>query len=231
MHMSPAISFQTPAVSNVPMPWNNIESKSCHEQKLRSHEVLFCDGDEAGFIYEVVEGVMCNYRILPDGRRHVISFAYPGELIGLGHSESYRFYCEAVGEARVRSVSKAALMRDAQEHADIGRCLFEFASAELASMQEHQLLLGRKCAIEKLASFLLALAHRNCGDEAQSAQFQLPMTRSDIGDFLGLTIETVSRNITKLKNMGVIDLPQSSTVLVRDIERLEGLAEGEDGAF
>ena len=198
---------------------------------MRAHEALFCEGDDAEFLYEVVEGVMCNYRILMDGRRQIISFAYPGDLIGLGQAESYRYSCEAVCGAKVRSISKGALMRDAQGHADLGHRLFEIATAELANMQEHQLLLGRKSAIEKLASFLLVLAHRACKEDDQEASFKLPMTRTDIADYLGLTIETVSRNMTKLKVSGVIDLPQTTTVQVRDMLKLEGLAEGDNYTF
>jgi CRP-like cAMP-binding protein len=228
------IMYNTPAhhitsgAAPVTMPWQNLSGGNAHECKVRTHEALFCEGDDAEFLYEVVEGVMCNYRILMDGRRQIISFAYPGDLIGLGQTDCYRYSCEAVCSAKVRSISKGALMRDAQGQADLGHRLFEIATNELASMQEHQLLLGRKSALEKLASFLLVLARRS-GDEG--ASFKLPMTRTDIADYLGLTIETVSRNMTKLKLSGVIDLPQTTTVRVCDMLKLEELAEGDDCTF
>lgn len=230
MYNTPARHI-TSRATPVTMPWQNLSGGNAHECKVRTHEALFCEGDDAEFLYEVVEGVMCNYRILMDGRRQIISFAYPGDLIGLGQAECYRYSCEAVCSAKVRSISKGALMRDAQGHADLGHRLFEIATAELASMQEHQLLLGRKSAIEKLASFLLVLAHRAREQDDQEASFKLSMTRTDIADYLGLTIETVSRNITKLKVSGVIDLPQTTTVRVRDMNRLEELAEGDDCSF
>ncbi len=227
MYMSP-----TPIETSATLvPWHNTAGRSAHEQRLHAHEALFCEGDEAGFLYEVVDGVMCNYRILLDGRRQIISFAYPGDLIGLGHTESHRFSCEAVCDARVRSIPKAALLRDAQGQAHVGHRLLEIATAELADMQEHQLLLGRKSAMEKLASFLLMLACRSKGEGAKTARFNLPMTRTDIADYLGMTIETVSRNLTKLKVLGVIDLPQTTRVIICDMDKLEELAEGDDAAF
>ena len=103
------------------------------------------------------------------------------------------------------------------------------ATSELADMQDCYLMLGRKSAVEKIASFLLGLARRYAQDEVDVITFDLPMTRSDIADFLGLTIETVSRNFTKLKMAGVIDLPQSSKVVIRDMIELEDLSE-EDGS-
>ena len=230
MYLAPETQA-TSAATPVTMPWNNLVAADRHELQMQTHEALFCEGDDAEFLYEVVEGVMCNYRILLDGRRQIISFAYPGDLIGFGQNEHYRHSCEAVCDARVRSVSKNELMRDAQGHADVGYRLLEFASSELANMQEHQLLLGRKTAIEKLASFLLVLANRTGGDDAPNDHFRLPMTRTDIADYLGLTIETVSRNMTKLKSNGVIDLPQTTMVHVRDMDRLIELAEGDECAF
>ncbi|NNE23861.1 MAG: cyclic nucleotide-binding domain-containing protein, partial [Rhizobiales bacterium] len=157
MYNTPAHQI-TSSASPVTMPWESLSGINAHVCKLRAHEALFCEGDDAEFLYEVVEGVMCNYRILMDGRRQIISFAYPGDLIGLGQTQSYRYSCEAVCGAKVRSISKGALMRDAQGHADLGHRLFEIATNELNSMQDHQLLLGRKSATEKLASFLLVLA-------------------------------------------------------------------------
>ncbi len=230
MYNAPAhqmISAATP----VTMPFEEFGGGTGHEQKVCTHEALFCEGDDADFLYEVVEGVMCNYRILLDGRRQIISFAYPGDLIGLGQADSYRYSCEAVCGARVRSISKTALMRNAQGDADIGHRLLEIATSELASMQEHQLLLGRKSAMEKLASFLVVLARKSGKADDGRVRFRLPMTRTDIADYLGLTIETVSRNMTKLKVSRVIDLPQTTLVTVCDMDRLEELAEGDDAAF
>jgi len=222
---------KAPVVAPATTLWDNIAGRCLREQALRTHDPLFLEGDDAEFLYGVVEGILCNYRILSDGRRQVISFSYPGDLIGLGHSAAYHFSCEAVCGARVRSIRKNAILYDAEGHVGIERRLLEFADVELASMQEHQLLLGRKTALERVASFLLMLARRSVGDHAQGSHFRIPMTRTDIADYLGLTIETVSRNMSKLRFKGVIDLPQATTILVLDIQLLETLAEAEEGAF
>jgi CRP-like cAMP-binding protein len=195
---------------------------------LHPHEVLFRQGDDAEYIFGIVDGVMCNYQILADGRRQVISFAYPGEIIGLGHSDTYRFNCEASCDGCVRRISSVAFFRYTESRADIGRRLLDIANAELTSTQEHQVLLGRKSAVEKLAWFLLSLVRRSNGEFAPRPQFQLPMTRRDIADYLGLTVETVSRNLTKLKLMGVIYMPQTTTVVIHDMDMLKEAAEGDD---
>jgi CRP-like cAMP-binding protein len=195
---------------------------------LHPHDALFNQGDDAEYIFGVVDGVMCNYQILADSRRQVISFAYPGEIIGFGHSDTYRFSCEASCDARVRRISSEAFFRYAEGRTDIGRRLLDIANSELAVTQEHQVLLGRKYAVEKLASFLLTLVRRSGGEFARRPQFQLPMTRRDIADYLGLTVETVSRNLTKLKLMGVIYMPQTTTVVIHDMDMLKEAAEGDD---
>ncbi len=98
-------------------------------------------------------------------------------------------------------------------------------------MQDHFVTLGRKSATEKVASFLLLLCKKGSDDEAGTCTIDLPMTRADIADYLGLTLETVSRQISKLKIAGVIDLPQPQTIVVRDIFELESAAEATDGAY
>ena len=209
-----------------------LESGGCggrHERELRARETLFHEGDDARFFYEVVDGILCNYRSLADGRRQVISFAYPGDLIGLGNSATCQFTSEALCPSCVHRISRDALLQRSNGAGDSVYRLFELASVELANMQEHQLLLGRKSATEKIATFLLALADRHCKGSVQPPRIHLPMTRADIADFLGLTLETVSRTLSKFRVMGVIDLPHATTVVIHDRETLEDLAEGEDG--
>lgn len=211
-------------------PWTHVSSSDRHVHELETHGSLFCEGDDASFIYEVLDGVLCNYRLLADGRRQVISFAYPGDLIGLG-GETHHYNCDAISNAAVRSIPRSTLLSAARECPDLGHKLFQMATSELADMQDCYVMLGRKSAVEKIASFLLGLARRYENHDVDAIAFDLPMTRSDIADFLGLTIETVSRNFTKLKMNGVIDLPQSSRVIVRDMVRLEELSEEDSSTF
>ena len=219
------------AISPAPTPCDPFADRIRHRQQLHPHEVLFRQGDDAEYIFGIVDGVMCNYQILADGRRQVISFAYPEEIIGLGHSDTYRFNCEASCDALLCRISSVTFFRYAEGRADIGRRLLDIANAELTSTQEHQVLLGRKSAVEKLAWVLLSLVRRSDGEFVPRPQFQLPMMRRDIADYLGLTVETVSRNLSKFKVMGVIDMPQSKTVVVHDMDMLKEAAEGDEGAF
>ncbi|MEM7428227.1 MAG: helix-turn-helix domain-containing protein [Pseudomonadota bacterium] len=227
MMYSAAVSRQSATMEVHGGLWDDILTGGMVELTLGTGEPLFCEGDEADFVYEVTAGVVCSYTLLPDGRRQVTGFAYAGDIVGLGHHETHQTNCDAIGEARVRSIPRSRLMKVANERPQFGMRLLECASSQLAGMQDHFMLLGRKCAQEKLASFLLALARRFGGTDAAEARFDLPMTRGDIADYLGLTIETVSRSFTKLKRAGIVDLPQSSTVHVRDMMALEDAAEAE----
>lgn len=107
----------------------------------------------------------------------------------------------------------------------LGFKLYEALARELAATRDLMLTTGQRSAVERLASFLLALSRRNGQDPTV---VELPMTRTDIGDFLGLTIETVSRTFTKLKMMGLLELPQCNQVKILNVEELEGLADGEE---
>lgn len=189
-------------------------------RSLSNGDALFYEGDDAGYVYEVLEGVIRTSKFLSDGRRLVVAFNFPGELVGLTHDEIHHATCEAIAPAKVRAIRRSALSTIIKDRPEFAEQLLRFTAESLNSMQDHFVVLGRKSASEKLASFLLALAEREAKGSNGPVSFHLPMTRSDIADFLGLTIETVSRNLTALKGDGVIDLPQTNLVRVRDIERL-----------
>ena len=207
--------------------FGSIDERHSPIRSLGKHEMLFSEGEKGGRYYEVLEGVICSYRILHDGRRQIMSFNYPGDIVGIGHEVECKSSCEAVNEAKVRCIPAVTLQKSIETRPEIARKLLKVATIELANMHDHFVLVGRKSAPEKIASFLLALARRENSDNNQIT-FQLPMTRTDIADFLGMTIETVSRRLTALRKLGVIDLPQTNTVHVRDMMRLEDLAEGDD---
>ncbi len=211
--------------------WIGTPANNRHVHKLCSRDALFCEGDEAGFVYEVLEGILCNYRLLTDGRRQIISFSYPGDLIGLGSGATHHYSCDAISGAKVHSMSKGSLLAAAQIQPELGRKLFQAAASELTDMHDFFVLLVRKSAIEKVASFLLCLAHQYQEEDERMVAFDLPMARVDIADFLGLTIETVSRNLTRLKVLDVIDLPQKSHVVIRDMLRLKELSDEDGGTL
>jgi CRP/FNR family transcriptional regulator len=186
------------------------------------------EGDEAVHFFNVTGGMARLYKLLPDGRRQITGFARPGHFLGLAVSDAYGFSAEAVDPVRVCRFSRPKLRAVLEDFPAMERRLLETAANELVVAQEQMLLLGRKTARERLASFLLAQAAdlRPCGQQGE--RLHLPMNRTDIADYLGLTIETVSRTMTWLKAQKLIALPTPSEVLLLDRDRLEAVAAGED---
>jgi CRP/FNR family transcriptional regulator len=166
------------------------------------------------------------YRVLPDGRRQVLGFAYPGDLIGLGAEGRHMMNAQAIKPTRFRSMPIAALRQAMTGDPMLGYRLYEAIARELAATRDLMLTTGQRSAMERVAGFLLALSRRNERNGQDPACVELPMTRTDIGDFLGLTIETVSRTLSKLKSLRLIGLPESHRIELLDLERLESLAEG-----
>ena len=194
-------------------------------RRLECKEHVFCEGDPRMHVFRVEEGVIAVYKTLVDGRRQIIDFAYPGDLIGLGMLREHVLSAQAVCKAKVRCLSAAALERAAEADANLAIKLYKAVCQELAATRQLLVTVGQRSAVERLASFLLTLHHR-VGDNGRPT-ITLAMRRSDIADLLGLTIETVSRTLTKLRTMGVIDIEQGgTTVNLRDIHRLEELASG-----
>lgn len=188
--------------------------------------ILFHEGDDADSFYEVVSGVFRATKVFSDGRRQVVAFAYPGDIVGFGHGDTYRFDCDALTPARVQVTARSELKDAMRARPELGEKLISLAAAEVASMHDLSVLLCRKSAVERIAGFLVSLAVRS-GKKANDQRVCLPMCRADIADHLGLTIETVSRNMTKLKTRGIIDLPDRGCFVIRDLHRLENLAECE----
>ncbi len=186
--------------------------------------ILFSEGDEADGVYEVVSGTLRLYKVLIDGRRQIIGFVSGGQLLGLAPQRHYLCTAEAVTPLTVRRYQRPAFERRIDEEPGLARRLLTAVSNELRMAQDQMLLLGRKSATEKVASFLLSRAAREDGDYEDHVE--LAMGRGDIADYLGLTVETVSRTFTKLKNDGLIALPTPASVEILDVEQLEELASG-----
>ncbi len=196
-----------------------------HVSHVDEGQPLFCEGDDADYIYEILEGVVRTSKLLSDGRRQVLSFGYPGDLVGLSHDRLYHSDCEAVSDVKLRVHHRNASSASFSKEPEFGSELLRFAAAEMNNMQEHFIMLGRKSATEKVASFLVTLLDRVGEKRECKCCFDLPMSRSDIADFLGLTIETISRTLTKLRSDGVIELPTKHRVCVCKPNVLRDLAE------
>jgi CRP-like cAMP-binding protein len=185
------------------------------------NEALFREGDSADYCFKVLAGAVRSCRLLSDGRRHISGFALPGDFIGAETEDAYRFTAEAVSDVTLMRYSRQAIDRLVQQQPGLGKCLLRLVCGDLSAAQSQMLLLGRKNAVERLASFLLMMAHRN-GD---IDRFALPMTRGDIADYLGLTTETVSRIFGQFKSQGIISFRASSEVGLKNRDALQALSE------
>jgi CRP/FNR family transcriptional regulator, nitrogen fixation regulation protein len=170
---------------------------------LGKGEELFAEGDEAEFFYQVVSGAIRSYKLLSDGRRQIDAFHLRGDIFGLEAGSEHRFSAEAIGEATVIAYRRSRLGALIQDDAAFRDRIMTATLHSLERAQDHMLLLGRKTAQEKMATFLLDMAERLSKDDEH---FELPMLRSDIADHLGLTIETVSRTLTQFARSGLIRL-------------------------
>ena len=198
-----------------------------NERPLTAHEHLFMAGDSQTHIYQVLDGVVGVYKMLTDGRRQIVSFCYPGDLIGVEQSGTWMHHGEALCDARVRCISLATIEALVKSEPGFGQALVASLATELAETRDQLLSLGRKSALEKVATFLLRISRRNQRENLDETRLFLPMTRSEMADYLGLTIETVSRNITRLKTTGLIRLESMNQVRILDMEQLTELAEGD----
>jgi CRP/FNR family transcriptional regulator, anaerobic regulatory protein len=192
------------------------------------------EGDPAESFFNITAGTAKLFKLLPDGRRQITGFASMGTFLGLAVSATYAFGAEALEPMRICRFSRPKLKELLDDFPAMEKRLLEVASNELVAAQEQMLLLGRKTARERMASFLVARAASSAGPGGcvgtcafrATDKVTLPMTRSDIADYLGLTIETVSRTLTRFKTERLIDIPSASEIVIRDHGALEGLATG-----
>jgi CRP/FNR family transcriptional regulator len=198
-------------------------------RRVEAKELLFAEGDAVSHYYRIETGSIALFKVLNDGRRQIMGFAYPGDLIGLGAEREHVMNAQAIKPTRVRCLPVGSMRQAAAKDPALALKLYEALAGELAATRDLLLTTGQRNALERVAGFLVAFSKRNDRRGDDPTSIQLPMTRTDIGDFLGLTIETVSRTFTKLKLQKLIKLPQCSHVQLLDIGRLENLAEGQAG--
>ncbi len=225
MYVTSPVSYFEPVSIDDVMHQHELEPAVYHTSTAEAGQPLFCEGDDADFVYEVLEGVVRTSKLLCDGRRQVLAFGYPGDIIGLSHDQIYHSDCDAVSDTKVRVYHKNASGTSFADEPQLCDQFLRHATAEVHDMQEHFLMLGRKSAVEKVASFLVVLLDRVGENNDCKSCFSLPMSRSDIADFLGLTIETVSRTFTKLRKDKIIELPNPHRVCVCKSAKLRALAE------
>lgn len=192
---------------------------------ISAKTTLFTQGEPADAVFNIGEGLVRLYKLLPDGRRQIVGFALPGDFLGLALLDHYGFSADTVTDAKVCRFDRKQFTGYMDSKPHLLRRLHELTSHELSLAQEQMVLLGRRSAEERLAVFLLHLQERFGRIGHTSITLPLPMSRQDIADFLGLTIETVSRTFTKLaKNQTLVVVPDG--VRLVDMARLQSLAAG-----
>ncbi|MFT6944269.1 MAG: CRP/FNR family transcriptional regulator [Yoonia sp.] len=198
-----------------------------HTITIKPGKHLFLEGDIADRIYEVASGILRLTRIMEDGRRQVIAFGYPGDTVGFPSDGRYHTDCDALVPSTLVTHRRSDL-ETASGDAALHQRLLLAALREISGMQDHFMMLGRKSSIEKLASFLMVLTARVGEPLGEFEQVTLPMTRADIGDFLGLTTETVSRAFTQLRKSQIIAIDHVNTVIILKPVALQCVAQGDD---
>ncbi|WP_105382747.1 Crp/Fnr family transcriptional regulator [Neorhizobium alkalisoli] len=173
-------------------------------EHLEASQAVFFEGDDAKHIFEVVEGTLRLFRILSDGRRVITGFLYAGDIVGVSLRNKYLYGAEAIGPASVRRISRKAFEEAVADSDALRPEVFSRICDEMAAVQDQLVLLSSKTAEERLCTFLLKHLQRSLAGGSPDAVIELPMTRQDMADHLGLTIETVSRTITKLIGKGVL---------------------------
>lgn len=188
--------------------------------RFKKGQTVFSEGSTALHFYEVVSGTVRTSQLLKDGRRQIDAFHLKGDLFGFEASPLHRVCAEVVEDATLRIYQRSQLERMLAEDAEFAQRVVAAMMHAIERAQNHMLLLGRKSALERIATFLLDMS----GRLSEISHLDLPMSRSDIADHLGLTIETVSRTLTQLERKGVIELPSHRrSIVLRDRTALRRL--------
>ncbi|MCW5746198.1 MAG: helix-turn-helix domain-containing protein [Alphaproteobacteria bacterium] len=202
-------------------PW--LPAKGMRTSAVRD-SVLFREGDEARSCYRIQSGAIRVVKVLADGRRYVADFFLPGDVVGFDCGDTYEYTAEAIVDTELVRYPRPLIEARFEENPAAGRRLLDVTLQRLAAAQSQMLLLGRMNAMERVATFLLNLERRLGAKESVDRTIPLAMTRADIADHLGLTLETVSRMLNQLKRDGTIGLPDPHRISVLKPQRLERMA-------
>jgi len=176
------------------------------------NEEVYGEDEPAEFVYLVTSGAIRTYKLLSDGRRQIAAFRLPGDIFGLEAGETHAFTAEAIADSSVIVVRRSAVLAHAARDGAVARDMWAETARDLGRAQDLLLLLGRKSAQERVATFLLEMADR----ATYGGAIELPMSRQDIADYLGLTIETVSRTLSQMEHAATIALPSCRRIELRN---------------
>ena len=225
MHAHTAAVRTAPQQSARPVPaspkslGSSVEMMGAPMPFSRNAEI-YGENEPAEYLYKVVNGAVRTYKVLSDGRRQIGGFYLPGDIFGLECGDEHTFSAEAITDCKVLVIKRSSLISLAARDGEVARQLWTMTAGELQRAQDHIMLLI-KTAQERVAGFLLEMAGRG----ATAAEIELPMSRQDIADYLGLTIETVSRTLTQLEKTQTIAVPTSRHIVLRNraaLNRMNG---------
>jgi CRP/FNR family nitrogen fixation transcriptional regulator len=216
--------FSTPSAKAVPAIDQFSVIATCSgviasEFSYRKDEEIYGEGESCEYVYQVVRGAVRTYKLLTDGRRQIGAFHLPGDVFGLDAGSTHRLTAEAITDTTVRLVKRRSLEAAAGLNVQVAHNLWTMTAGDLRHAEDHMLLLGRKTAMEKVATFLLEMDRRL----AKAGMMALPMCRRDIGDYLGLTLETVSRALSQLQAQGVLGFSGARQIVLRNRQRLHNM--------
>jgi len=194
---------------------------SLSEFSYRKGTEIYGEKEPAEYVYQVRAGAVRSYKLLTDGRRQIGAFHLTGDIFGLENGNEHRFTTEAIVDTTVRLVTRQSLEMVAESDAMVARNLLSMTTTNLQHAEDHMLLLGRKTSLERVAAFLIEMDKRLTA----SGILALPMSRRDIADYLGLTLETVSRALSRLHDFGVIGFVGNTQrqIVLLDRQRLASL--------
>jgi CRP/FNR family transcriptional regulator, anaerobic regulatory protein len=203
-------------------------SRLGRKQTVQRGQTVVWEGDESLVVANVIDGVLKLSIGTADGREQIVGVVFPSDFIGRPFGKESPYSVTALTDAELCIFTRSAFDRFARQHSELEHKLLQRTLTELDRARSWMLLLGKKTAGERVASLLLEVSSRlgsiGCSHFDELDRFELPMDRQQMADLLGLTIETVSRQLTKLKGAGLIDLPDRRTVIINDRPRLTDLA-------
>jgi CRP/FNR family transcriptional regulator len=201
-------------------------SSEANQMVLPAHSAVFREGDPAGRVFTLIEGFAKLTRLLPDGKQQVVGFRFAGDVIGYTTLKTYPFDAELLTDARLCRLDRSQLDGLLRRYPQLERRMLDLCVQELTATQEQLVTVGRRSAEARVAAFLLSLvdASRRRGQPRQV--LEMPMTRADIADFLGLTLETVSRSLTAFRKRGWIREPVHHRVELLNVAAITAMAEG-----
>lgn len=196
------------------------------QMSMPARATVFREGDPAGRVFTLIEGTAKLTRLLPDGKQQVVGFRYAGDIIGYTAKDTYPFDAELLTDARLCRLDRKSLAGLLTRYPALEHRLLDLCVQELAATQEQLVTVGRRTAEARVAAFLMSLVAARRRRGAVGRLLEMPMTRADIADFLGLTLETVSRTLTSFRKRGWIREPAHQRVELVNLTALSGLADG-----